>query len=178
MLASEPASNWWDDSHHHSTTSFKENVIVVETRNFIILRSGEGLTSSNKDNSVNFSGEKKKVQWSIRVYGKAGIRNRSRKRNRKRKRKRNRNLRNKTWRRFYLKSVTNNNCSIKTFYPHIIFTKLLLYFLVSYFLRTAQNFSLRISYTRECCNLWSWLTWVLLLPLLPFPHNGWNTEPF
>ena len=60
MLTSEPASFWWDDSHHHSTTSFRENVIVVETRNFIILRSGEGLTSSNKDNSVNFSGEKKK----------------------------------------------------------------------------------------------------------------------
>ena len=60
MLASEPASFWWDDSHHNSTTSFRENVIVVETRNFIILRSGEGLTSSNKDNSVNFSGEKKR----------------------------------------------------------------------------------------------------------------------
>ena len=124
MLASEPASNWWDDSHHHSTTSFRENVIVVETRNFIILRSGEGLTSSNKDNSVNFSGEKKKSTvkhsgvWKSR-NPESGIRNRSRKRNRKRNR--NRNLRNKTWRRFYLKSVTNNNCSIKTFYPHIIF---------------------------------------------------------
>ena len=44
--------------------------------------------------------------------------------------------------------------------------------------RTAQNFCSRISYTHECCNLGSWLTWVLLLPLPPFPHNGWNTEPF
>ena len=34
---------------------------------------------------------------------------------------RNRNLRNKNWRRFCLESVTNNNCSIKTFHPHIIF---------------------------------------------------------
>ena len=59
----------------------------------------------------------------FRAYGKAGIRNR--KRNRKRKRKRNwnpnPNLRNKNWGRFCLKSVTNNNCSIKTFHPHIIF---------------------------------------------------------
>ena len=45
----------------------------------------------------------------------------SRIQNRSRKRKRNRNLRNKTWRRFCLKSVTNNYCSIKTFHPHIIF---------------------------------------------------------
>ena len=34
---------------------------------------------------------------------------------------RNSNLRNKNWRRFCLKSVTNNYCSIKTFHPHIIF---------------------------------------------------------
>ena len=33
----------------------------------------------------------------------------------------NPNLRNKNWRRFCLESVTNNNCSIKTFHPHIIF---------------------------------------------------------
>ena len=115
----------------------------------------------------------------FRAYGKAGIRNR--KRNRKRKRKRNwnpnPNLRNKNWGRFCLKSVTNNNCSIKTSSPHYIYL-LLLYFLLSHFLRTAQNFSSRISYTRERCNLGSWLTWVLLLPLPPFPHNGWNTEPF
>ena len=57
----------------------------------------------------------------------SGIRNWSQKRKRKRKRKWNRNpnpdpnLRNKTWRRFCLKSVTNNYCSIKTFHPHIIF---------------------------------------------------------
>ena len=34
---------------------------------------------------------------------------------------RNSNLRNKTWRRFCLESVTKNNCSTKTFHPHIIF---------------------------------------------------------
>ena len=49
----------------------------------------------------------------------SGMRNRSR--SRKRKRKRNSNLRNKTWRRFCLKSITNNYCLIKTFHPHIIF---------------------------------------------------------
>ena len=32
-----------------------------------------------------------------------------------------RNLRNKNWRRFCFESVTNNNCSIKNFHPHIIF---------------------------------------------------------
>ena len=53
------------------------------------------------------------------TIGKAGIRKRSRKR--KRNRNRNPNLRNKNWRRFSLESVTNNNCSIKTFHPHIIF---------------------------------------------------------
>ena len=47
----------------------------------------------------------------------SGIRNRKRKRNRNR----NPNLRNKTWRRFCLKGVTNSYCSIKTFHPHIIF---------------------------------------------------------
>ena len=54
-------------------------------------------------------------QLIIRTYGKAGIRNRKRSRNR------NPNLRNKNWGRFCLESVTNNNCSIKTFHPHIIF---------------------------------------------------------
>ena len=55
----------------------------------------------------------------------SGIRNWSRKRKRKRKWNWNPNpdpnLRNKTRRRFCLKSVTNNYCSIKTFHPHIIF---------------------------------------------------------
>ena len=49
----------------------------------------------------------------------SGIRNWSRKR--KRNWNQNPNLRNKSWRRFCLKSVTNNNCLIKTFHPHIIF---------------------------------------------------------
>ena len=64
----------------------------------------------------------------VRAYGKAGLRTPdSGLRNRNRKRKRNPNpnpnpnLRNKTWRRFCLKSVTNDYCSIKTFHPHIIF---------------------------------------------------------
>ena len=49
----------------HSTMSFSENVAVAETsyqnnvRSFILLRSGEGLISSNKGNSANFSGKKK-----------------------------------------------------------------------------------------------------------------------
>ena len=53
----------------------------------------------------------------------SGTRNRSPKRKRKwnLKPKPNLNLRNKTWRRFCLKSVTNNYCSIKTFHSHIIF---------------------------------------------------------
>ena len=54
------------DTSCHSTMSFSENVAVAETSyqnnvtSFIILRSGEGLISSNKDNSTNFSGKKKK----------------------------------------------------------------------------------------------------------------------
>ena len=47
----------------------------------------------------------------------SGIRSRKRKRNQNP----NPNLRNKTWRLFCLKSVTNNYCLIKTFHPHIIF---------------------------------------------------------
>ena len=54
--------------------------------------------------------------------------------------------------------------------PHYIYL-LLLYFLVSDFLCTAQNFSSRISYTRERCNLGSWLTWVLLPPNAAFPSQ-------
>ena len=48
-------------------TGFGESVVVTEARelsnvyrSFIILRSKEGLTSFNKNNFVNFSGEKKK----------------------------------------------------------------------------------------------------------------------
>ena len=41
--------------------------------------------------------------------------------NRNRNRNPNPNIRNKNWRRFCLESITNNNCSIKTFHPHIIF---------------------------------------------------------
>ena len=49
------------ESRRHSTTSFSENVVVAKTsyrkvRGFIILRSGEGLTSFNKKKSANFSG--------------------------------------------------------------------------------------------------------------------------
>ena len=38
---------------------------LSDVRSFIILLSGEGLTSFNNDNSTNFSGDKKKVQWRI-----------------------------------------------------------------------------------------------------------------
>ena len=41
----------------HSTRGVGENVVAMETR-FIILHSGEGLTSFNKNNRANFSGEK------------------------------------------------------------------------------------------------------------------------
>ena len=98
-------------------------------------------------------------------------------RSRKRNPNPNPNLRNKNWRRFCLESVTNYNCSIKTFHHHIIFIYCYYIFYCRIFAYGA-NFSSRISYTRERCNLGSWLTWVLLLPLRPFPHNGWNTEPF
>ena len=48
----------------HSSTSFSENVEVADTgyenniRIFIILQSGEDVTSFTKGNSANFSGEK------------------------------------------------------------------------------------------------------------------------
>ena len=35
--------------------------MLPNVRSFIILQPGEGLTSFNKDNSANFSGEKKKI---------------------------------------------------------------------------------------------------------------------
>ena len=68
-------------------------------------------------------------QWTF-IFGRmekpeSGIRNRSRKRKRNRNPNpnpnSNPNLRNKAWRRFCLKSVTNNYCSIKSFHPHIVF---------------------------------------------------------
>ena len=54
------------DSRRHSTTSVYENVVEAETSfvsyqmlgDFISLRSGEGLTSFNKKDCANFSGEK------------------------------------------------------------------------------------------------------------------------
>ena len=52
-------------SRRHSTTSFSENVETgenkisnINVRSFIILRSGEGVTSFTKGNSANFSTEK------------------------------------------------------------------------------------------------------------------------
>ena len=52
------------ESRRHSATSFSENVVVAKrsyriVRSFIILRSGESLTSFNRNNRANFSGEKK-----------------------------------------------------------------------------------------------------------------------
>ena len=48
------------------------NVVVAgnmlsKVRSFIIFQSREGLTSFNKDNSANFSGEKKKINETFRV---------------------------------------------------------------------------------------------------------------
>ena len=40
---------------------------LSNVRSFIILRAGEGLTFSNKDNSAKFSGEKKKHNEVFRV---------------------------------------------------------------------------------------------------------------
>ena len=50
------------DSRRHFTTSFSKNVIVAGTNVscFIILLSGEGLTSFSINNRTNFFGEKKK----------------------------------------------------------------------------------------------------------------------
>ena len=41
--------------------------MLTNVRSFIILQSGEGLTSFNKDNSANFSGEKKNINEAFRV---------------------------------------------------------------------------------------------------------------
>ena len=86
-----------------------------------------------------------------------------------------------TWRRFCRKSVTNNNCSIKTFHPHIIFIYCYYIFYCRIFCVRRKIF-LREFHIRVSVATWDhdWheLTWVLLLPLPPFPHNGWNTEPF
>ena len=85
----------------------------------------------------------------------SGIRNRSPNRKQKRNPNPNPNLRNKTWRRFCLKSVTNNYCSIKTFHPHIIFIYCYYIFYCRIFCLRSKNFSSRISCTRERCNLGS-----------------------
>ena len=55
-------------TRHHPITHM--NVVVAgnmltNVRNFIILQSGEGLTSFNKDNSANFSGTMKLSEVSI-----------------------------------------------------------------------------------------------------------------
>ena len=51
------------DSRRHSSMSFSENVVVSETSyqmlEVLSLWPGEGLTSFNKDNSANLSGEKR-----------------------------------------------------------------------------------------------------------------------
>ena len=46
------------DSRRHSTTRFSENV-ADKWRSFIILRSGEDLTSFNKDNCSDVSSKKR-----------------------------------------------------------------------------------------------------------------------
>ena len=57
------------DSRRHFITTFRmrrrrNQVAKINVRSFIILRLAEGLTSFNKDNSANSSGESK-VQWSL-----------------------------------------------------------------------------------------------------------------
>ena len=52
---------------------FSQNVEVVGTKlsnvnSFIILRSGESVTSFNEDNSANFSGEKQKYNEAFRSH--------------------------------------------------------------------------------------------------------------
>ena len=66
------------DSRRHYTTSFSENVVETGTsvRGFIILRSGEGLTSFNEDNNDTFSGESK-VHEAFRGVWFLGIREKS-----------------------------------------------------------------------------------------------------
>ena len=52
-------------SRRHSTTSFSENFVVTETsfQFAISLRPGQGLSSFNKNNRVNYShGKKKRVK--------------------------------------------------------------------------------------------------------------------
>ena len=67
----------------------------------------------------------------------SGIRNRSR----KRKRTRNPNLRNKTWRRFCLKSVTNNYCSkTRLFIPILYLFIVIIFFTVAFFAYGAKFF--------------------------------------
>ena len=67
----------------------------------------------------------------------SGIRNRSR----KRKRTRNPNLRNKTWRRFCLKSVTNNYCSkTRLFIPTLYLFIVIIFFTVAFFAYGAKFF--------------------------------------
>ena len=60
----EPAS-----LRHYVTTSFCET-------SFIILRSGKGLTSFNKENSAKFSGEKKKKKVQCSFAGCLSFENR------------------------------------------------------------------------------------------------------
>ena len=99
------------------------------------------------------------------TIGKAGIRKRSRKR--KRNRNRNPNLRNKNWRRFSLESVTNNNCSIKTFHPHIIF-------IYCYYIFYCRIFCIRRKiFLREFHMRVS-----VAPPFADFPSQCLKTEPF
>ena len=61
ILAGKPVSR------RHSTTGFSENFVVTETsfQFAIILRPGQGLTSFNRNNRVNYSSEKNsKIKFS------------------------------------------------------------------------------------------------------------------
>ena len=102
--------------HLHNISSIRKFLSPVETKSLV-----HAFVTSRVDycNSLFYglpASQLNKVQHVL--HGRmekpeSGIRNRNQ--------NPNPNLRNENWRRFCLESVTNNNCSIKTFHPHIIF---------------------------------------------------------
>ena len=104
----------------------------------------------------------------------SGIRNRSRKRKRKRNPNPNPNpnpnLRNKTWRRFCLKSVTKNYCSIKTFHPHIIFIYCYYIFTVTFFAYGAKFLFENFTYA------WAWQLGIMIDMSTPPPFATFSSQ--
>ena len=75
-----------------------------------------------------------------RAYGKEGIRNRKRNRNRNRNPNPNPSLRNITWRRFCLKSVTNNIVRSRLFIPTLYLFIVIIFFIVAFFVYGVKLF--------------------------------------